>query len=39
MLGTPVFFNPFAAGEPSAIVYVAHGALCNDPTIYIATTA
>ena len=35
----PVYFNYFAAAEPSANVYVAHGTLCNDPSVYIATTA
>jgi len=33
-----VFFNLFAAGEPSANVGVAHGTQCNDPTFYVATT-
>jgi len=27
----PVFFNLFAAAEPSANVCVTHGTLCNDP--------
>jgi len=36
---TAVFFNLFATGEPSANVCVAHGTVCNDPNIYIATTA
>jgi len=35
----PVFCNLFAAGESSANVCVAHGTLCNDPSVYIATTA
>jgi len=34
-----VFFNYFAAAEPSANVCVAHGTLCNDPSVYIATAA
>jgi len=34
-----VFFNHFAAGEPSANVCVAHGTARNDPSVYIATTA
>jgi len=34
-----VFFNLFAAAEPSANVYVVHGTLCNDPSVCIATTA
>ena len=29
-----VFFNLFAAAEPSANVCVAHGTLCNDPSVY-----
>ena len=33
-----VFFNPFAAAEPSATDCVAHETLCNDPNVYIATT-
>jgi len=33
-----VFFNLFAAEEPPANVCVAHGTLCNDPSVYIATT-
>jgi len=42
--GTPIcskppFFNFFTAAEPSADVCVAHGTLCNDPSVYIATTA
>jgi len=28
-----VFFNLFAAAEPSANVCVAHGTLCNDPSV------
>jgi len=28
------FFNLFAAREPSANVCVAHGTLCNDPSVY-----
>jgi len=35
---TPVFFNLFAAIEPSAKICIAHGTLCNDPGVYIATT-
>jgi len=31
---TPVFFNLFAAEEPSANVRVTHGTLCNDPRVY-----
>jgi len=34
-----VFFNHFAAAEPSVYICVAHGTLCNDPSVYIATTA
>jgi len=34
-----VFFNLFAAAEPCANVCVAHGTLCNDPSVYIAATA
>ena len=34
-----VFFSHFAAAEPSVNVCVAHGTLCNDPGVYIATTA
>jgi len=34
-----VFFNLFAATEPSTNVCVAHGILCNDPSDYFATTA
>ena len=34
----PVFFNLFAAAEPSANVCVSHGTLCNDSSVYIATT-
>jgi len=34
-----VFFNHFAAAEPSVNVCVAHGTLCNDLSVYIATTA
>jgi len=30
-----VFFNLFAAVESSAKVCLAHGTLCNDPSIYI----
>ena len=29
-----MFFNLFAAREPSANVCVAHGTLCNDPSVY-----
>jgi len=36
---TAVFFNLFAAAKPSANVCVAHGILCNDPSVFIATTA
>jgi len=36
---TPVFFSLFAAEEPSANVCVARGTLCNDQSVYIATTA
>jgi len=36
---TAVFFNLFAAAEPSANVCVARGKLGNDPSVYIATTA
>ena len=32
----PVFFNLFVAAEPSASICVAHGALCNGPTLYSA---
>jgi len=28
-----VFFNLYAAAEPSANVCVAHGTLCNDPNV------
>jgi len=35
----PVFFNHFASAEPSTNVCVAHETLCNDPSVYIATTA
>jgi len=35
----PVFFNRFAAAEPSANVCVAHGTRRNDTTFRIATTA
>jgi len=28
-----VFFNLIAAAEPSANACVAHGTLCNDPTL------
>jgi len=38
-LSTSVFFNLSAAEEPSANVWVAHGTLCNDPSVYIARTA
>ena len=38
-MDTAVFFNLFAAAEPSANVCVARGTLCNDPSVYIATTA
>ena len=34
-----VFFNHFSAGEPSVNVCVAHGTLCSDPSVYIATAA
>jgi len=34
-----VFFNLFAAAQPSANVWVAHGTLCNDPSVCIATIA
>jgi len=34
-----VFFNHFAAAEPYVNVCVAHGTLCNDPSVYIVTTA
>ena len=34
-----VFFHLFAAAKPSANVCVAHGTLCNDPSVYAATTA
>ena len=27
------FFNLFAAAEPSTNIYVAHGTLCNDPSV------
>jgi len=37
LLFAAVFFNLFAAGEPSANVCVAYGTLCNDPSVYIAT--
>jgi len=33
-----VLLNLFAAAEPSANTCVAHGTLCNDPNVYIATT-
>jgi len=33
-----VFFNLFAAAKPSVNVCVAHGTLCNYPSVYIATT-
>jgi len=36
---TAAFFNIFAATEPSENVCVVHGTLCNDPSVYIATTA
>jgi len=29
-----VFFNDFAAAEPSANVCVAHGTPCSDPSVY-----
>jgi len=29
-----VFFNLFAAAEPTANVCVAHGTRCNDPSVY-----
>jgi len=35
---TSLFFNLFAATEPTANVCVAHETLCNDPGVYIATT-
>jgi len=38
-IGMPVLFKRFAAGEPFANVCVAHGTLCNDPSVYIATKA
>jgi len=28
-----VFFNHFAAAEPSANVCIAHGTLCSDPSV------
>jgi len=34
-----VFFNLFAAAEPSVNVCVAHGIQYNDPSFYIGTTA
>jgi len=34
-----VFFNLIVVAESSAYVCVAHGTLCNDPSVYIATTA
>jgi len=34
-----VFFNIFAAAEPSANVCVAHGTLRNGPSVYIVATA
>jgi len=34
-----VFFNLFPAAEPSANVCLAHGTLCNHPSVYIAITA
>jgi len=34
-----VLFNFFAAVEASADVCIAHGTLCNDPSVCIATTA
>jgi len=33
-----VFFNLFAAAENSANVCVDHETLCNDPSVYMATT-
>jgi len=30
----PVFVNLFAATEPSGNVCIAHGTLCNDPSVY-----
>jgi len=33
-----MFFDLFAAAKPSANVCVAHGTLCNDPSVNIATT-
>jgi len=38
-MSNAVFFNLFAATEPSANVCDAHGTLWNDPSDYIATTA
>ena len=34
-----VFFNLFAAAEPSANVCVAHETICNDLSVHFATTA
>jgi len=31
---TPAFFNLFVVAEPSANACVAHGTLCNDPSVY-----
>jgi len=36
---TAVLFNLFVAAEPSANVSIAHGTLCIDPSVFIATTA
>jgi len=38
-VSTPVLFNLFAAAKSTANVCIAHGTLCNDPSVYIATTA
>jgi len=38
VLSKSVFFILFAAAEPSPNVCVAYGTLCNDPSVYIATT-
>jgi len=38
-MSNPVFFNHFAAAEPSATVCIVHGTLCNHPSFYFATTA
>jgi len=34
-----VFFNLFAAAEPSANVFFVHGTLCNDPSADVAAIA